>query len=328
MKALELKKINRLNLRDMPIPEPKEGQVKVKVTRCALCRTDAKIWKSGHRDLILPRILGHEFCGTREDNGKRCVVWPGKACGLCYHCCSGYENLCVEMSILGFHENGGLAEYSIVPESSLIDVPENLSDDLACLAEPLSCTLNALELAGIMKGQSVLIFGAGTVGLLMAIGVKHKGANPFISEVNYEKLERSRQFREMVGISIIDDFTKDIGFDAAINATPSPATFLDGIEKLGSRGCFCIFSGLIPGNVANVSEFLKAINEIHYRQLRVTGAYGCTREQIKLSLHLLNEYQDAVSLLVERYIGLEDVTEVLPEILSGRSFKYVVKVQD
>lgn len=327
MKALELTKINRLEFKDLSLPEPKEGQVKVKVTHCALCRTDAKMWERGHRDLILPRILGHEFCGIRKDNEKRCVAWPGKACGLCYHCRCGCENLCTNMSILGFHKNGGLAGYAIVPESSLIDVPEGLSGDIACLAEPLSCTLNALKMADIMEGQSVLIFGAGPVGLLMAMAVKYRGANPFISEINDEKLERSRNFRKIVGISIVDGFTS-LGFDVAINAAPSPDTFPEGIKKIRSGGCFCIFSGLIPGKVVQTSEFLKAINEIHYRQLRVTGAYGCTREQIRLSLDMLNKYQGVVKLLIERYINLEDVTEVLPEILSGRVFKYVVKIKD
>ena len=146
MKALELTETKRLKLRDLPIFEPEEGQVAIKVTRCALCRTDAKMWKSGHRDLVLPRVLGHEFCGIREDDKKRYVIWPGKACGRCFHCRSGYENLCKDMLILGFHENGGLSEYVSVSEQSLIPLPEKLSDDLACMAEPLACAINALEI--------------------------------------------------------------------------------------------------------------------------------------------------------------------------------------
>jgi threonine dehydrogenase-like Zn-dependent dehydrogenase len=230
------------------------------------------------------------------------------------------------MTILGFHENGGLAEYSLVPESSLIDVPKDLPDHIACLAEPLSCTLNALKMADVEKGQSVLIFGAGPVGLLMAMAVTYKGAKPFMLEINDKKLEQSHKFREILGISVADDFA-GLGFDAAINAAPSPDTFLEGIGKLRSGGCFCVFSGLMPADDISASEIMKAINEIHYRQLRVTGAYGCTSEQIALSLDILNAYQDTANLLIERYIRLEDVAGVLPEILSGSVFKYVVKIQ-
>jgi L-iditol 2-dehydrogenase len=178
------------------IPQPQKGQALMKVRSSAICRTDAKMWKMGHRDLILPRVLGHECCAIREDTGNRYVIWPGNACGQCGSCRDGYENLCDDMQILGFHKDGGLAEYTVVAESNLVPVPDNLSDDLACLAEPLACTINALKMADVKKVMKILIYGAGPVGLMMALAAKVRGAVPTVCEINPEKIKISRNFQE------------------------------------------------------------------------------------------------------------------------------------
>ena len=109
-------------------------------------------------------------------------------------------------------------------------------------------------------------------------------------------------------------------FDAALNATPSLSTFSAGLLKLKAGGRWCLFSGFpahsqIPAGL---------INEIHYRQLQVVGAYGCTRDQMVRALKLLQRHGTALDLLIEDRIGLEQVPAVLPAVLSAEVFKYVV----
>ena len=109
---LLLEKSGILNVEDsFPLPEPEEGFVRLKVLSCAICRTDAKMWQQGHRDLLLPRVLGHEIAGINENDGKMYTVWPGQSCGLCNYCLAGRENLCEEMKIIGFHSDGGFASH-------------------------------------------------------------------------------------------------------------------------------------------------------------------------------------------------------------------------
>lgn len=325
MKALQLKSIGKIGMEILPIPEPRKGQVLLKISSSSLCRTDAKMWKVGHRDLVLPRVLGHEFCGTIVDTGKRYVVWPGSACGQCEWCRNEYENLCDQMQIIGFHKDGGLAEYAVVPERSLLPVPDDLSDELACMAEPLACTINALKMAGVQKGQKILIYGAGPVGLMMALAVQAKEAQPTVCEINPRKIEISRNFQKKTGITVTKQLTRN-KWDTVINAAPSLDTFMEGIKKLKSAGCFCIFSGFINDSGFTTKEIIGVLNEIHYRQLRISSAYGCTRQQIRLSLDLLQNQADKLSLLIKKTISIENVPEVLPKIWAGETMKYIVKI--
>ena len=319
MKALLLETIGHLCPLDLPPPEVKPDEVLLKVSHCAVCRTDAKMWQQGQRDLVLPRILGHEICACDRESGERFVVWPGKACGECAPCCAGRENLCRHMSILGFHRDGGFAELVATPKASLIPVPADLPGSLACLAEPLGCAINALDQIGLSPGRSLLIYGGGTLGLLAAIAAHELGAEPFLVEINEAKLERSRPLRVTFGIDGGIECPSD-EFDAALNATPSLSTFSAGLLKLKAGGRWCLFSGFpahsqIPAGL---------INEIHYRQLQVVGAYGCTRDQMVRALKLLQRHGTALDLLIEDRIGLEQVPEVLPSVLSAEVFKYVV----
>ncbi|MCP4672313.1 MAG: alcohol dehydrogenase catalytic domain-containing protein, partial [Desulfobacula sp.] len=120
---LEINTCNKSNEKSTDTPE--KGYIKTKVLCCAICRTDAKMWEQGHRDLVLPRILGHEMV-VEDQNKARHIVWPGKSCGLCHFCITNRENLCENMKITGFHRDGGFADYAVLPKESLIPIPDNL----------------------------------------------------------------------------------------------------------------------------------------------------------------------------------------------------------
>jgi D-arabinose 1-dehydrogenase-like Zn-dependent alcohol dehydrogenase len=320
MKALRLQETSLLSFEETLLPQPGINEALIKVSHCAICRTDAKAWRYGQRDLVLPRVLGHEICGTGENTGKRYIVWPGKSCGLCPHCLCGAENLCPDMQILGFHRDGGFAEYAVVPQSSLIPVPESLPGHIACLAELLACGINALDRSHLSSSNSVLIFGGGPAGLLLALAARTKGAQPFILEKNHKKLQRSEDFRKCVGIDAATACAMPRA-DVAVNAAPSLDAFLQGLTKLNAGGCFCLFSGFSETEPIPVA----LLNEIHYRQLKVVGAYGCTHGQMQEALTILNGQQNNVALLIEDRITLDHVPYALEEVLTGERLKYVVE---
>ena len=320
MKSLELEKIGSLKLISGPIPKAGPDESLLKVTHCAICRTDAKMWERGQRDLVLPRVLGHEICGFTETGGKRYVVWPGKSCGDCKQCKTGFENLCDSMEITGFHKNGGFAEFISVPKSCLIPIPDNLPGAIACLAEPLACTINATEQASVTAGNDILIYGAGSVGLLMALAAKAKGANPFLVEIDTEKLIRSQIFQKKTGIKASLNFKRP-DFDTVINAASAHEIFENGIHKLRKGGFFCLFSGFLGDDTVSIH----LINEIHYRQLKMAGAYGCTRPQMEKAVEILLNYKNELAFLVENTIKLNEVSRTMPKVLSGKFFKFVVK---
>jgi len=321
MNALQLEKIGSLHLKETHTPETNPGEILLKVTHCAVCRTDAKMWERGQRDLVLPRVLGHEICGVSEESGERFAVWPGIACGHCEECSRGAENLCREMQITGFHKDGGFAEYVAVPESSLIPIPDDLPGEIASLAEPLACAINGLRQIRVREGERILIYGAGPVGLLTGLTVRARNASPFIREIRPDRLTRSKVFRDRIGVTCAED-SKEDRFDAAINAAPSSDTFSQGLSALRRGGRFCLFSGLTDDQPIPVS----VVNEIHYRQLRIAGAYGCTAAQMKAALNVLADHKNDVKLLIEDHITLEQVPNILPKILAGEAFKFVVDV--
>ncbi len=321
MQSLLLNTIGSLRVETTSEPVPKTGEVLLQVSHCAVCRTDAKIWKYGHRDLVLPRIPGHEICGRVSGSGKRYVVWPGTACGKCAQCVSGAENLCRDMRIIGFHEDGGFAEFTAVPEKSLIAVPEDLPGYLACMTEPMACAVNGLEQVGAGEGDRVLIFGAGPVGLMLALAVRSMGGIPFIREVNPRRIEQVKRFLDRAEIRVAAE-ASELEFDRAVNAAPDAATVTQGFSRLKPGGVFCLFSGLIQDAPAPVST----LNRLHYRQLRLVGAYGCTRLQMVKALGILADHQDILALLIQDRISLDRVPAVLPKLLAGESLKYIIEM--
>jgi threonine dehydrogenase-like Zn-dependent dehydrogenase len=319
MRALQLRGLGQLVEDDIPLPVIHPGERLVKVSHCALCRTDAKIWRSGHRDALLPRVLGHEVCVSCMATGERFVVWPGDACGACASCRQGAENLCRGMRIMGFHRDGGLAEFAAVPASSLIPVPEGLPAAVACLAEPLACALNALEGAQSKAADRVLIYGAGPVGLLVGLAARSRGSRAVMYDISSDRLQRSVSFRERLEIPG-GPLEEGGEADVVVNACPSLDAVLSGLERLASGGSFCLFSGLQePGAVP-----LSYLNLVHYRQIHLVGAYGCTRRQMADAVRLLLQHAEAVALLIEKHISLADVPGVLPAILASQVFKVVV----
>ncbi|MDY0042251.1 MAG: medium chain dehydrogenase/reductase family protein, partial [Desulforhabdus sp.] len=264
--------------------------------------------------------LGHEICGFHPETRQSFVIWPGRACGACGSCLRGAENLCDEMCILGFHRDGGLAEFVTVEKTALIPIPADLPGEIGCLAEPLGCALNALQQVNLVEGEKLLIFGAGPVGLLMALAAASKGIETHIAEINPAKLQRSREFRARLNIAAAQD--EDTQFDAVINAAPTAETLISGLVKLRPGGCFCLFSGLT--DAAELS--IQILNDIHYRQLRVAGAYGCTSAQMREALELLSNRSQDVLLLIERRLRLEEVPDALLQVLKGEKFKFIVKL--
>ena len=183
MEAVVVQAVGDYAVTRAPVPEPGPGEALVRVSVTGLCRTDLKLVRHGHRDLELPRVPGEEVVGEivalgpagpaaagspgapgpsspaaagasgapparRFLPGDRVYVYPGVWCGECPSCRRGAENLCRAMRIMGFHRDGGFAEYVAVPLQSLIPVPRGLSDEEAVFAEPLSCVGPALVTRG------------------------------------------------------------------------------------------------------------------------------------------------------------------------------------
>ena len=328
MKALVLEKIDDLRIVEREVPLCDESEVLLKVSFCSLCRTDAKMWFQGQRDLVLPRVLGHEICGQTPDSKKHFVVWPAQACKKCPSCLAGVENLCSTIEVMGFHRDGGFAEYIRVPKDSLIAVPAAVPPEIACMTELVSVAVNAAEQVALQEDQRVLIYGGGAAGLLLGLVCSYYGAAPLILEKDSLKREKIRPFCNEAHLDLAEpDAAADAAvdtiaaeFDVVINAAPDAQLFSEGLMRLKAGGTYCLFSGFIK-NISFPSDLL---NEVHYRQLTLVGAYGSTKRQMETALQILAANAQTIGLLIQDIISLEQVPMVLPEVLQGQALKYVV----
>ena len=288
------------------------------VLACGICRTDAKMWEQGHRDLILPRVLGHEMV-VRDGRGQRYIVWPGESCGSCAHCRDGRENLCDDIKITGFHSDGGFARTVCVAKTSMIPIPEQLDTHIACFAEPVSCAINAFEKVQAKSKNRVLIYGGGTMGLVTALYADYLGLDPLVIEKSQTKIDHITPFLNGTGIVCVKE-TLESEFEIVINACGDYRAFCQGIMKVGPGGTLSFFSGLTK------NEHLETnlINLLHYKEIHLSGVYGMTRKHMQRSLTFLASHGAKLQLLIEKVIGMDRVPDVMAEVLSGRSRKYII----
>jgi L-iditol 2-dehydrogenase len=297
----------------------RENEVLIEVEVTGLCRTDLKIIRHGHRDLTLPRIPGEEVVGRIRAKGAavtdfeidaRVYVYPGIWCGRCPACAKGAENLCRDMQIMGFHRDGGFADFVIAPAQSLIPVPQSLSADVAVLAEPLSCCLNALELGCLQSGQSVGIWGAGPAGLLLTRAARAQGAQV----VQIEPDERRRVFANAC------PSCPDIYFDLCVVAVGASAAYAEALSHLNSRGRLVVFSGLLSDD----DRVRLSLNQLHYHEQTLIGAYGCAYRHGVQALAWLADGSVPVLDMISHRMPLEALDAALKLVENRESIKILL----
>lgn len=319
MNAIVVRQIGRFEYVPVPDPAPGAGEVLVRVAVAGLCRTDLKLIEVGHRDLMLPRIPAEEVVGevtgvgagvSREWMGKRVYLYPGTSCGHCPPCLAGAGNLCRDMRIMGFHRDGGFAERVVAPEESLIELPTGLSYEAAVFAEPLSCCLNALELARLRPGEQIGIWGGGPAGTLLERAASSMGAVSRVIEPDIRRRQGPRLARLPPGLSL----------DVAIVAVGDAAAYQDAFAALGPRGRLVVFSGLSGGKAIQSLD----LNRIHYLEQAVVGAYGCSRRHGVQALEWIAERRVPVEDLITHRVPLAELGRALDLVRRRESMKVLM----
>ncbi|MGW8193822.1 MAG: nicotinate-nucleotide--dimethylbenzimidazole phosphoribosyltransferase [Desulforhopalus sp.] len=316
---LSLTECGRMEYREAsPKPRPSAEGVTLAVSCCAVCRTDAKMWRQGHRDLVLPRVLGHEIAGV-DDSGQLYAVWPGQVCGRCRYCLGRRENLCEQMRIIGFHSDGGFARYITVPRESLIPVDQPIDHKFLTFAEPVACVLNGISQLGLQAKEKAVVVGGGVLGILAALVLRERNLVVTVIEKSQQKIAKLTRLCEGNAIELCKDTVRS-DFDIAINCCDNPVAFSLCITKLRKGGRLAFFSGLKKNEELDVN----LLNLIHYRELEVYGSYGPRKEHMADAVPFCVRQQENLGFLVEKVIDLPEVEGVLPKILSGNELKYVV----
>ena len=178
MKAIVWTDIDKIEIRDVPLPEPKENEAIIKVGCTSICGSDLTIISGKHPRARKPLVLGHEFMGTvfsfakgaskGFSIGQRVVVEPLLSCKVCKQCKSGNEHVCKNLKLIGVETDGGFAEYVRAPIDKIYPIDDSVTDEEAAIIEPLAVAVHAVNYAKLEKNNTIAIIGAGPIGLLIA----------------------------------------------------------------------------------------------------------------------------------------------------------------
>ncbi len=308
MKALYFIEQGKVELREIDIPKPSNNEAIVEVDTCGICGTDINIFK-GVAYAKRNTVLGHEFSGivveVNNNNqgikvGDKVAIDPNIFCGECYYCKKGKINHCQNLKALGIDINGGFGEFVCVPLSQLYKIPSDFSLEEASFAEPLSCCIHGFHRVNFKIGESVVIAGAGTTGLLMLQLAKLNGASRIIVIDPEEKkqeiaLSLGAGFVFYPSDPILVHNIKDIlkgGADVAIEASGNSSILKDLIKTLKKNGRVLLF-GIPPSNASFNYEI-----------------YSLVKNEITLISSLLNPHTfiDALNLLISGKINVKPFT--------------------
>lgn len=253
MKACVLHGIDDLRYEDTDTPKLKSGEALLRVRAAGICGSDVpRIFTNG--TYHFPTIPGHEFAGevvkiADSENKhllyRRFAVFPLIPCGKCFSCQKGNFELCRNYNYLGSRCNGGFAQYVAVPVWNLAPIPDTLSFESAAMTEPVAVAVHALRQAKIEIGDTVVIYGPGTIGLLIGMWAKAWGASKVLfvgTDSTNPDFIRSLGFENIISFSRNDpekwvmEHTKGIGADIAIEAVGTATTLCNCLKTVAPSG--------------------------------------------------------------------------------------------
>ena len=315
----------KFTMGSLPEPTPGLGEALLRMRRVGICGTDLHIFQ-GHLDHRVPRggITGHETFGevvhAPDDSGfkprDRVVVEPLQFCGSCRACRMGASYLCYSLKVLGVDVPGGLQEYWAVPAARLLHVPDTLDDDAAAVIEPLAVATHDVRRAGVKAGDTVLVFGGGPIGTLIAMVCRERGARVAVAEVNRFRIEMLQKLRlETVGpdadvVKFANDWTGGIGVDVAFEVTGHPAAVravTDVVRVWGTVSIVAIHAEPMPVN----------LYQMFAREIQMHGSRLYAREDWDEAIRLAAGGAVTLGPLVSRRIPLERLNEGMEEALKG-----------
>lgn len=272
MLALVFTAPNTVELQQLPMPEPAEGEQLVKVDAVGICGSELHgIRSTDFR--TPPLIMGHEFAGTTAD-GRRVTVNPMLSCGRCDLCRRGQQHLCRNRGIIGIARPGAFAEYVAVPDSAIHVLPEGMSFETAAMVEPLANAVHAVGLAAAEAGCRVGVLGAGTIGLVTLLVAKQHTDDVVVADLSTDRL----RLAERLGArEVVTELSGD--FDVIIDAVGAAATHAASVRQL-RRGGRAVWLGLLSADPGFDGQ------QIVRDEKLVTGSYCYTPADFAASIEL------------------------------------------
>lgn len=272
MRAVIIEEPGRIAATTVDDPTPGPREVVVAVAGVGICGTDLHILDGEFAPTPYPIVPGHEFAGTvaavgtavtEVAVGDRVAVDPSLFCGECHFCGIGRNNLCERWNAIGVTRPGASAEYCLAPAANCYRLPDSVPFDHAALIEPLSCAVHGFDLLPGRVGEHYLIYGAGTMGLMMAQLARFAGAaSVSVVDLNTDRLAIAANLAADVTATNVDELDRPEGWEVVIDCTGAVPAIEDGLRRVRRGGIFQVFGVAAADATASFSPFSVYNNEI------------------------------------------------------------------
>lgn len=328
--------IDDVEVETIPAPEAAAGEVLVRSTVVGICGSDVHAAHGRHPFIALPFRPGHEIVGVVEDTGdgvdpalvgRRVVIEPNIACGSCEPCLAGRYNICETLDVFGCQTPGGLADEFVIAADRVIPLPDDMDDTWAALIEPLATPVHAVRRAGDLTGRRVVVFGAGPIGLFLAIAAKDAGAEAVVVA---DLLASKRERAERLGATGSFDPTSPTAAEDARRALGGPAhVVFDGVsrESTVELGIDLLVKG---GRLMTVGvpagKTLVPLDLIQDREIELIGNLMYVREDVEHAIALLRRRTFPIDELVTATFPLAETAAAFAASDDPEQVKVLVTV--
>ncbi|MFB9887460.1 L-threonine 3-dehydrogenase [Balneatrix alpica] len=324
-------------LHDAPLPELGNNDILIKIRKTAICGTDMHIWhwdEWAQKTIPVPMHVGHEYVGTVAALGNDVTGFQlgdrvsGEGhitCGLCRNCRAGKRHLCRETLGVGVNRPGAFAEYLVIPAENAFKLPDNVSDDLAAILDPLGNAAHT-ALSFDLVGEDVLITGAGPIGIMAAAICRHVGArHVVITDVNPYRLSLAEKMGATRAVNVSTTRLPDVmqalgmteGFDVGLEMSGVPAAFRDMLHHMNHGGKIAMLG--IPSQ-----EMAIDWSEVIFKGLVIKGIYG--REMFETWYKMVAMLQSGLDLspIITHHFPVNEFEQGFAVMGSGQSGKVIL----
>ena len=330
-----------LRLERVAIPHPGPGELLVRVGAALTCGTDLKVYRRGYHAMMLkpPIPFGHEFAGvvveagadvTSFHPGDRIVALNSAPCDICFFCRHGQQNLCEDL----LFNNGAYAEFIRVPvrivEKNTLPIPDGVPFEHAALTEPLACVVRGLEESGAQAGDTMIVIGAGPIGLMFMHVAELAGVNVIAVVKREDQIATAKIFgaSHVVQVGAVDDIIaatraltpQSRGADVVIEAVATPATWEWAVDMVRKGGVVNFFGGPPSGTQVQLDT-----NRLHYGDITLKASFHHTPATCRTAFELVTSGRFRCAEYITGRVGLDKVPAVFAAMMNRTGISQDIK---
>ena len=339
MKAIVIPNPNEIEIREVLMPEPREGEALLKVKYVGICGADVASFTGNQPFTTYPRIPGHEFSAEivsipENDRGLKAgdivTCNPYFNCGTCYSCERGFVNCCTDNQTMGVQRDGAFCEYISMPVERIYD-GKGLSAQELALIEPFAISQHAVSRATIKETDNVLVIGAGPIGLFALLAAKQKCKKIVVADILDNRLELAKEYGADAVINTknqsLEDFTKEFtngsGFDVCIEACGAPETFLG-----------CIDNAAFAANIILIGNGKRETNFVHSiilkKELNIHGSRNALKDDFINLIDIVSNKKADPMKMVSGVYDMDNALDAFKALANndGTLAKLLIKIGD